>query len=258
MWGWWWPLGGVAVLALIAIGVGMGWSANLWVAASVVAVVYVGVPVMAANLDDLADRRKQHATTSSPQPGPNPLQASGDAMAGSTGTPVPELPSQTAATPGIPAVGDTGSNRRSVVGATDTSQAASARRSPRAAGPPSPEMLRRRIAATTGQPLRPPEQPSDRPWRRIGSAQFAELVYALSVAVPSVNQADDTAGLSGVTRHLIKKGRDTPFQRWQAVLEQAIDDGVVDIVCSEALKLTNSAQLRAAIADWIGSTPSDS
>jgi hypothetical protein len=114
-------------------------------------------------------------------------------------------------------------------------------------------MLQRRIATTTGRQLRPPKQPGDRPWRRVGSKQFADLVYALSVALPSVSQADDTASLSGVTRHLIRKGgHDTALQRWQAVLEQAIDDEADDVVCSEALKLTNSAELRAAVADWIG------
>jgi hypothetical protein len=124
--------------------------------------------------------------------------------------------------------------------------------SPAAVGPPSREMLQRQIAASSRQPLRPPEQQSDRPWRRVGSTQFADLVYALSVALPSVSQADDTADLSGVTRHLVRKGHDSPAQRWQAVLEQAIDDEADDAVCAEALKLTNSAQLRAAVADWIG------
>lgn len=108
-----------------------------------------------------------------------------------------------------------------------------------------------RIAEMSGWPHQPAEQPNSRPWRRVGSSQFAALVYALGVALPSVSQADDTAALSGVSRHLIRKGRDKPIQRWQAVLEQAIDDGVDDILCSEALKLTNSAQLRAAVADWI-------
>src|SRR5437016_1326776 len=90
LWRWWWLIGGVAVLALIAIGVSMGWSPNLWAAAGAVAVLYVGVPVMAANLDDLTGRRKQHATASASQPGPNPLQASMDAQARRTGMPVPE------------------------------------------------------------------------------------------------------------------------------------------------------------------------
>jgi hypothetical protein len=140
-----------------------------------------------------------------------------------------------------------------MAGATDASQAASAQNSHPADGAPSREMLQRRIAATTGWPFRPPERPGDRPWRRVGSAQFADLVYALSVAVPSVSQADDTASRSGVTRHLIKKGdHDTAFQRWQAVLEQAIDDEADDVVCAEALKLNNSAELRAVVADWIG------
>jgi len=109
-----------------------------------------------------------------------------------------------------------------------------------------------RNAETSRWPHQPAEPPSSRPWRRVGSAQFATLVYALGTALPSVSQADDTAALSGVSRHLIRKGRDKPIQRWQAVLEQAIDDGVDDILCSETLKLTKSAELRAAAADWIG------
>jgi nucleoside phosphorylase len=109
-----------------------------------------------------------------------------------------------------------------------------------------------RIAEVNEWSHQPEEQPNSRPWRRVGSSQFAALVYALGVALPSVSQADDTAGRSGVSRHLIRQGRGNPIQRWQAVLEQAIDDGVDDALCSEALKQTNSAQLRTAVADWIG------
>jgi len=36
------------------------------------------------------------------------------------------------------------------------------------------------------------------------------------------------------------------------VLQQAIDDGVDDRVCEEALKLTKSEQLATAVADWRG------
>lgn len=99
----------------------------------------------------------------------------------------------------------------------------------------------------------PPGHSPSRPWRRVGSRQFADLVHELSIAVPSVRVADDTAGISGVTRHLVRHGdSDTASQRWQAVLEQAIDDEVDDTVCAEALNLTNSAKLRTAVADWIG------
>jgi hypothetical protein len=52
LWKWWWPLGGIAVAALIAAAAVMGWPGSLWAAAGVVAVVYVGVPVMAAALGD--------------------------------------------------------------------------------------------------------------------------------------------------------------------------------------------------------------
>jgi hypothetical protein len=252
LWKWWWPLGGVAVAALLATGFIMGWSATWWAAAGAVAVVYVGVPVMAANLDDLSARGKQQAAANASQPNPNPLQAQISPQVGGSGAPVIETPSQVAATAEIPLIGETAS-RRGAATAKDTSRVAAAQGSPAADVAPPREMLQRRIAATTGRQWRPPEQPGDRPWRKVGSAQFADLVYALSVALPSVGEADDTATRSGVTRHLIRKGgRDTALQRWQAVLEQAIDDEADDVVCAEALKLTNSAELRVAVADWIG------
>jgi hypothetical protein len=52
--------------------------------------------------------------------------------------------------------------------------------------------------------------------------------------------------------HLVMGGQDNPIHRWQAVLTQAIDDEADDAVCSEALKLTNKAAVRTAIANWIG------
>lgn len=250
LWKWWWPLGGVAVATLLAIGSSMGWSANLWAAAGVAAVIYVGVPVMAANLDDLSARGKQQAEANGSQPSLNPLEAPIGPYAGRTGPPVLETPPQLTATVEIPVIRESASQQGAP---KDTGQPEAAQCSPAADGTPSREMLQRAIAITTRRQWRPPEQPGDRPWRRVGSAQFADLVYALSVALPSVGQADDTASRSGVTRHLIRKGgRDTALQRWQAVLEQAIDDEADDVVCSEALKLTSSADLRTAVADWIG------
>jgi hypothetical protein len=68
----------------------------------------------------------------------------------------------------------------------------------------------------------------------------------------TVSQANSTAALAGVTMHLITGGQNNPVQRWQAVLAQAIGDEVDDTVCSEALKLTNSAEVRTAVANWIG------
>jgi hypothetical protein len=64
LWKWWWPLGGVAVVALIAIGTIVGWSAYLWAPTAVVAAVYVGGPPMAASLGELTGRRKASAASS--------------------------------------------------------------------------------------------------------------------------------------------------------------------------------------------------
>ena len=251
MWKWWWPIGGVAVVALLAIGFSLGWSADLWAAAGVVAVAYFSTPMMAASLDDLATRRKQRGPASPSQPVPNPPQTSQEVRTRRTETSIAELPSD--ASTEISVAGERAPRRPGTAAATDISHAAPTRPNPTADGVASSEMLQRRIAATTGRPWRAPEPPVDRSWRTVGSGQFADLVWALSHALPSVSQADDTASRAGVTRHLIRKGdRDTAYQRWQAVLEQAIDDKADDVVCSEALRLTNSAELRGAIADWIG------
>lgn len=133
--------------------------------------------------------------------------------------------------------------------ATPSATAAASTAAPAVVEPvekPSPDAAMRQPSS------RPPGQPGSRPWRRVGSTQFADLVYALGVSLPSVSEANAAAARAGVTRHLIRGGQGNPLLRWQAVLEQAIDDGVDDTLCAEALKLTKSAQLRAAVANWIG------
>ena len=191
-WKWWWPVGGAAVVALLAIGFDTDWSAGLWAAAGVAAVVYVGVPVMATSLTDLTARG---------QPPP--------ASTGGPGMPEPEMhqPPQTAEIINLPGV-------------------------------PQP----------AGQ--------APRPWRKTGSLQFANLVNALCQALPLVQQAMDTAELSGVEMHRVRIGNnDTAQQRWQAVLKQAIDDRVDDRLCDEALKLRKDfPELNRAVADWLGTS----
>ena len=93
-----------------------------------------------------------------------------------------------------------------------------------------------------------------RPWRKAGSAQFTELVYALSEALGTVDQADDTAVLAGVKRHFIRGGRDNALQRWLVVLELAIDDGVDDRLVNEALNQSKAERLRGAAMAWFGSS----
>lgn len=201
LWKWWWPLGGVALVALIAGGVATAWSAALWAAAAVLAAVYLGIPMLATSLRDL------------------------------TGTAEPATPA--------------GENN------------------PPSLAPPRPPEPRSQIPDPTPETLLPAREtlqawiaehakrPVGRPWRRVGSPQFAELVYALAESVPSVGGASSTAARAGVSRQLIRSGRDNPIQRWQAVLEQAIDDGADDSLCSAALNLTNSARLRSAVAEWV-------
>jgi hypothetical protein len=120
-----------------------------------------------------------------------------------------------------------------------------------AADPPSARDMEGQVGGRVGRSYLSPA-PGDRPWRRVGSPQFASLVHALGSALPSVATADDVAALAGTTRHLIRHGRDNATQRWQAVLEQAIDDEVDDDICAEALTRTRSTQLRAAVANWTG------
>jgi len=252
LWKWWWPLGGVAVAAFIAIGVSVGWSAELWAAAAVVAAVYLGAPVLAATLPELTGRRERSATVTASGTDANSVQASANSP---TGTPDARPSPEVTMAAGPPARGDVARQPNSAAANTSPGHAADAQLGPASPDPPSQDMLRRRIAAMSQPPSRPPEQPGSRPWRRVGSTQFADLVHALGAILPSVSEANATAARAGVTRHLIRGGQDNPLLRWQAVLEQAIDDGVDDTVCAEALKLTNSARLRAAVANWIGEFP---
>ena len=205
LWKWWWPLGGVAVAALIAGGVATAWSAGLWAVAAVASAAYLGIPVLATSLRDL--NMREPVTTgdenSPPTPGP------------------PRPPEERSTIPEL--------TPEAVVAGVS----------------PPRETLQALIAGHM-------QRPRGRPWRRVGSDQFAELVYALAESVPSVEQASGTAALAGVSRQLIRSGQDNPIQRWQAVLEQAIDDGADDSLCSAALNLTNSPRLRSAVAAWIG------
>lgn len=246
LWKWWWPLGGVVVVGMAVAGVTDGWSANLWAAAGVVAVIYLGVPVTAATLNDLAAERKQPRIGDAAESGPNfpaPL---------ATETPPLDVGQIAVEAREPPKIGDTESGRDSEPNTRHGYPGSGSDQSMSTDSPASSELLQRRIAAISGRPFQPLELPRDRPWRKVGSKQFAALVHALGVALPSVNTADDTADLSGVRGHLIRKGRDTPKERWQAVLERAIDDEVDDVLCAEALKYTNSPLLREAVSDWIG------
>jgi hypothetical protein len=246
LWKWWWPLGGVIVVGMIVAGVADGWSASLWAAAGVVAVVYLGVPVTAATLDELADARKQPRIDNAAESGPDspaPL---------ATERPTVDMGQMAQMAREPPKRGDIGSSRDSESNTRPGYTRPGSHQSLSANSSPSSELLQERIAAISGRPFQPLELTQDRPWRKVGSKQFAALVQALGIALPSVNTADDTADLAGVRGHLIRKGRDTPKERWQAVLERAIDDEVDDVLCAEALKYTNSPLLRAAVSDWIG------
>ena len=66
LWKWWWPLGGVAVAALIAGGVATAWSAGLWAVAAVASAAYLAAqPAMTSRLalagDASHDRGRAYA-----------------------------------------------------------------------------------------------------------------------------------------------------------------------------------------------------
>jgi hypothetical protein len=235
-------------MGFVALGLDMSWSGDLWAAAGVVAVVYVGIPVAAATLIDLTKPRQNARNNDLEESGSNNSLLVGGQKEErrSDGTPMtrrdmdfPMMRNEL--------TGDNGPlHTEPVNGKSDKIHSQSREI------PPSSDFLQQWISERSERPVQRPEWSSERPWRRVGSTQFAALIQALSAALPAVDTADDTADLSGVRRYLIRKGRDTPKQRWLAVLEQAINDSVDDFVCSEALKLTDSKQLRAAVADWLG------
>lgn len=247
LWRWWWPLGGVAVIGLTITGVAVRWSAAWWAAVAVVAAVYLGVPVMAANLGELGAADDQPELASDARPADRTAK----------NRPVSQMTMSVRPSPGIsrddgPQVGHGEYERPGAGGADEVSGGLEEHGIRRRPMPPPSDLLPQRIAAVAGNAFPGSEPCNSRPWRRVGSPQFASLVQALGTALPSADIADDTADLSGVTRHLIRKGRDTAKQRWLAVLEQAIDDQVDDVLCAEALKQTNSEQLQSTISDWMG------
>jgi hypothetical protein len=247
LWRWWWLLGAAVLLGLTATGIGMEWSTAWWSAVAVVVAIYLGFPVTAVSLRDLGRPRDRPeldnaSRTKMPVAPPAGQQASGTAEPDeppTAGRPITNMKS-----------GDNSWGRPSALSTGEGDG-----ESPPTADVPvvvlsSPGSLEQPFAARREDSATVPACSRDRPWRRVGSVQFAALVQALSVALPSVDTADDAADLSGVSRHLIRKGRDTPKQRWLAVLEQALDDQVDDILCIEVLKLTNSETLRTAVSNW--------
>jgi hypothetical protein len=61
LWKLWWPLGAVVLAGVIVTGIVTAWSASLWAAAGVVALVYLGVPGTAAALHQLGDSEQAPA-----------------------------------------------------------------------------------------------------------------------------------------------------------------------------------------------------
>jgi hypothetical protein len=216
LWRWWWPFGLVILLVMVGIGFVTKWGVGWWAAAAVVAAVYLGAPVMAGTLREL---------TAKPE---DLLDVTTDRHEDS-GAELSERSTQ-AMEPTV-----VSSRQESKVDLVP-------------GGNPQQHTTVPAIQSSwNGRPTGP------RPWRKVGSPQFAELVYALSDALTTVDQADDTAVLAGVRRHLIRGGRDNALQRWLTVLELAIDDGVDDRLVKEALKQSNAMRLREAAAAWFGS-----
>lgn len=140
LWKWWWTIGGVAVVLLLVFGVGRGWSTDLWTAAGVVAVVYVGVPVMAISLNDLMTKRKLTVPTDPPQSGATYLPSSLDAQPAGTGVSAPEALAQPI-TAEIPSTERVPSRRSGAEVAMDVNHASAAQPTLAADRAPSREML---------------------------------------------------------------------------------------------------------------------
>jgi hypothetical protein len=86
-----------------------------------------------------------------------------------------------------------------------------------------------------------------------GSPEFADLVHELAAAIPDAVRIDGIGARAGVSQNFVRQGFVDAVDRWQAVLAQAIEDGVDTRVCQEAQRTSRRPSLHSAIAAYLNS-----
>jgi hypothetical protein len=88
--------------------------------------------------------------------------------------------------------------------------------------------------------------------REVGSSRFADLVYALSKAIPDQARIIRAIDLAGLDRGIIEEGFIDASTRWYAALRHAVESDKEEALCREALRASPSKALRAAVAAYLG------
>ena len=88
--------------------------------------------------------------------------------------------------------------------------------------------------------------------REVGSSRFADLVYALTKAIPDQARIIRVIDLAGLDRGIIEEGFIDASTRWYAALRHSVESGKEEALCREALRASPSKALRAAVATYLG------
>lgn len=88
--------------------------------------------------------------------------------------------------------------------------------------------------------------------REVGSSRFADLVYALTKAIPDQARIIRVTDLAGLDRGMIEDGFIDASTRWYAALRHAVESGKEEALCREALRASPSKALRAAVTTYLG------
>lgn len=99
------------------------------------------------------------------------------------------------------------------------------------------------------QKVNPPQSGPER--REVGSSEFADLVYALAVAMPDQGRIIRVVDLAGLDRGIIDDGFVDASTRWYAALRHAVESGQEEALCREALRASPSKPLRAAVTAYL-------
>jgi len=85
-----------------------------------------------------------------------------------------------------------------------------------------------------------------------GSPQFSDLVYALGHALGNPAYVYQVSELAGLNRGDLEDGFVNAPTRWYAALKLAVESGLEEALCREALRASRNRELHAAAAAYLG------
>lgn len=84
-----------------------------------------------------------------------------------------------------------------------------------------------------------------------GSRQFSDLVYALSRALGNPASVYQVSELAGLSRGDLEDGFVSAPTRWYAALKLAVESGLEEVFCREALRASPNRELHRAAAAYL-------